>query len=542
LIFHPLHTDIKPPERFNNPFYYEPHPLCQLAVDQLKDQLVHSPFIDEINQGKMFGVLIVETHGEIGYLQAYSGQIVAIDGNAKAAENADSEFVPAVFNYLQPDGYFKVHEAEISAINHRIEELTASEDFRKYQKQLTLLKSEVERKIADYRQYMKECKAKRNILRNSKNADNEILIHESQFQKAELKRLKKHYAEVIANQETTFCKLKNEIEALKRLRKMKSDALQGWLFSHFLMLNAKGESENLSHIFHAYYKQAYNQTPPSGAGECCEPKLLQYAYVQGMKPLCMAMFWWGESPRMEIRHHLHFYPACQGKCKPILTWMLQGLEVEGNPLEEEERLSLEIIYEDADIIVVNKPAGMLSIPGKSKRQSVLSFVKEHCKNTEDIMAVHRLDMATSGLLVLAKNKSAYLHLQRQFKEHTVIKKYIALLTPTSTTLSQKKGVISLPLRADLSDRPRQMVDPEKGKAAITEYEFLNDNRIALSPKTGRTHQLRVHCAHCLGLNRPILGDELYGKRNDRLYLHAEYLEFTHPTSGKRIHFEKPPNF
>lgn len=542
MIFHLLHTHIKPPEKFNNPFYYEPHPLCQLAVKQLKDQLIHSPFIDEINQGKMFGVLVVKINEEIGYLQAYSGQIAGIDGKAKESEYTGSEFVPGVFDYLQPDGYFKVHEAEISAINHRIEMLETSEDFQESKKTLAFLISKREQSITDYRQYMKECKAKRDVLRDSKNADNEMLIHESQFQKAELRRLKKQQTEVIANQEANFCKLKNEIEALKRLRKMKSDALQGWLFSHFLMLNANGESNNLSHIFHAYYTQAYNQTPPSGAGECCEPKLLQYAYLHRMKPLCMAMFWWGESPRMEIRHHLQFYPACQGKCKPILAWMLQGLKVEGNPLENDKKLSLEIIYEDSDIIVVNKPAGMLSVPGKSKRKSVLSLVKEYYKNTEDIMAVHRLDMATSGLLVVAKNKCAYLHLQKQFKEHTIIKRYIALLASTTIKPLPIKGTISLPLRGDLNDRPRQIVDLKKGKTAITEYEFLKENRIALYPKTGRTHQLRVHCAHSQGLNRPILGDELYGKRADRLYLHAEYLEFTHPTSGKRIHFENPPNF
>jgi tRNA pseudouridine32 synthase/23S rRNA pseudouridine746 synthase len=542
VIFHPLHTDIQAPERFNNPFYYEPHPLCLLAIEQLKAQLSQSVYKEEIDQGKMFGVLVVAYHGQMGYLQAYSGQITAIDENAKQLQNTDSEFVPAVFDYLQPTGYFKTHEAEISAINHQIEALENSEDYLKSQKQLAILKSEAGQKIADYRLFMKDCKAKRDSLRDAADADKEALIRESQFQKAEFRRLKKQFEEKIAHQITNLEKWKGEIEALKRLRKMKSDALQGWLFAQFRMLNGKGESKNLSDIFQSYFTQSYNQTPPSGAGECCEPKLLQYAYMNGMKPLCMAMFWWGESPKAEIRHHLQFYPACQGKCKPILTWMLQGLEVEDNPLEQDSKQSLEIIFEDTDILVINKPAGMLSVPGKSKRQSVLSLVREHCQNAEDPMIVHRLDMATSGLLVVAKNRLSYLHLQRQFKEHTIIKRYIALLTPTSSPISTKTGVIDLPLRANLDDRPRQMVDFEKGKTAITEYEFLSNDRIAFYPKTGRTHQLRVHCAHREGLNRPILGDELYGKRADRLYLHAAYLEFTHPTSGKRIHFEKQPDF
>lgn len=542
MIFHSLKIKAKPPKRFNNPFYYEPHALCLLATRQLRTLLEHAPYRNEIDKGKMFGVLIVDNDGQTGYLQAYSGQILAIDEATERNPQDDREFVPAIFDYLLPDGYFKQEESRISFLNQQIRELETSLCLKEAKSYLSKLQSEASNKISDYRQHMKACKEQRDKARNSGATDEDSLLKESQFQKAELRRLKRSLAAEIDIQEEKVKKYIREIEEKKRLRKQKSDALQGWLFSQFSMLNARGENKTLTDIFHDSFSQAYNQMPPSGAGECCEPKLLQYAYANHMKPLCMAMFWWGESPRQEIRHHLHFYPACQGKCKPILDWMLKGLDVEGNPLEEEQSQPLPILYEDNDIIVVSKPAGMLSIPGKSKRQSVLSLIKEHCGKESDPMIVHRLDMSTSGLLVVAKNRECYWSLQRQFKEHTVKKRYIALLSPSPKKPLQVKGTISLPLTADTEDRPRQIIDFKKGKMSITEYEFLDENRIALYPKTGRTHQLRVHCAHREGLSRPILGDNLYGKRADRLYLHAEYLEFAHPATGERIHFEAKADF
>lgn len=542
MIFHPLKTENNLPERFNNPFYYEPHPLCLSAIQQLKVLLEQAPYRHEIDQGKMFGVLVVDCDGQTGYLQAYSGQILSIDEAEERIPENEREFVPAIFNYLLPEGHFKQEEGRISIINRQIKELKTSPCLTDLKIRLTKLQSEANQKIADYRQHMQECKKRRDQARISGAMDDASLLKESQFQKAELRRLKKSLATEIDLLKEKTEKYIREIEEKKCLRKQKSDALQEWLFSQFSMLNAHGESKILTDIFHDYFPQAYNQTPPSGAGECCEPKLLQYAYTHHMKPLCMAMFWWGASPRREIRHHLHFYPACQGKCKPILDWMLRGIDIEENPLEREQRQSLPILYEDKDIIVVNKPAGMLSVPGKGKRQSALSLIRERCEEGEEILTAHRLDMATSGLLVMTKNHECYRHLQRQFKEHTIKKRYIALLSPCHERPIQKRGVINLPLAADETDRPRQVIDFQKGKTAITEYEFLDENRIALYPKTGRTHQLRVHCAHREGLARPILGDELYGKRSDRLFLHAAYLEFTHPATGERIHFEVKAEF
>lgn len=542
MVFHILHTQIPVPERFNNPFDYVPHPLCRLAFSELKERLLRAPYRDEIDRGKMFGVLVVEYRGQLGYLQAYSGQISALDEASCKSSEDGGEWVPPVFDYLQEDGHFKQEEREISAINNRISTLETSSALAEAHRLLAEKQQECERKIEDYRQLMHRSKAERNALRSQGIADEPELIRQSQFQKAELRRLKKALAARLAAEKTEVERLETEITALRRERKLRSDRLQGWLFAQFRMLNARGESRSLTDIFRSFYPQEYNQTPPSGSGECCEPKLLQYAFAHHMRPLCMSTWWWGRSPASEIRHHLAPYPACQGKCKPILAWMLQGLDVDESGLVKDDGLHLIVLYEDNDIIVVNKPAGMLSVPGKGKQQSVQSVLASRLGEDCVPMMPHRLDMATSGLLVVAKNRPAYINLQQQFRDHKVRKRYIALLEPSDKPIGARRGTISLPLTADKLDRPRQIVDRENGKYAITEYEFLSSNRVSLRPLTGRTHQLRVHCAHAQGLSRPILGDALYGHRAGRLYLHAEHIEFRHPAGGRLMSFTSNPDF
>ena len=541
---------------FPNPFYYEPSPLARLAVTLLQQSL------PELKEGKMFGVLVVEYEGEIGYLQAYSGQVegVSTDG-----------FVPLVFDYLQPNGYFKTHEAEITAMNHEITALKQLGDYEKAMEKLTKLKAEAQQVVAEAQQAMAVAKHLRDERRKEKAivADNEQreMIRESQYMKAELHRTKKRYAALLEAAEAEVEGYNRRIAELKSTRKRKSDHLQRWLFSQFIFQNARGERKDLLSIFRNYYLLHNPQSvlatnfatmgeqitlfPPSGTGECCEPKLLQYAFIHGMRPIEMAMFWWGEAPKTEIRQHGQFYPACNGKCKPLLTWMLKGMNVAANALETEAEQSIEIIYEDHDLAVILKPSGMLTVPGRSKKQSVETILRQRWNENDTPIIVHRLDMATSGLLVVARNRYAHKQLQAQFKERTIQKRYVALL---STDLLNKvglpkEGTISLPMCADVLDRPRQMVDRNKGKTAITHYKIigkipLHDSyyseavKVELCPETGRTHQLRVHCAHSEGLACPILGDTLYGKRADRLYLHAEYLEFTHPTTGKRLRFKK----
>lgn len=341
----------------------------------------------------------------------------------------------------------------------------------------------------------------------------------------------------------------SRVDVLRQQRKQMSEELQLWLFRQYRMENALSETKDLVDIWRDYHSSPRIQQkyplPPGGSGDCCAPKLLQYAYQHHLQPLCMAEFWWEtphpvvqSSPMGEIRHHLHYYPACQGKCKPILAHMLKGLDVEPNPMESAMRGLLETVYEDDSLVVVNKPTGMLSIPGKGEQPSVYSILRERYPDAEEPMIVHRLDMATSGLLVVAKTKNAHQNLQRQFYEHTVVKRYIAIVEGVP---ANQKGTIVLPMRPDPLNRPYQIVDMEHGKQAITDFEVLSvsdgRSRVALYPHTGRTHQLRVHCAHPDGLHAPIVGDLLYGTPADRLYLHAEYLEFTHPVSGQRLQFQ-----
>ena len=540
---------------FPNPFYYEPSPLARLAVALLQQSL------PELKEGKMFGVLIVEYGGKLGYLQAYSGQLEGI---------SDDSFVPLVFDYLQPNGYFKIQEAEITALNHEIEVLKQSDDYEKAIKKIANLKVEAQQVVAEAQQKMVIAKRLRDERRKEKAIVSEDeqreMIRESQYMKAELHRTKKRYAALLEAAEAEVEAYNRKIAELKSTRKRKSDQLQRWLFSQFIFQNARGERKDLLSIFRNYYLLHSPQSvlathfatmgeqitlfPPSGTGECCEPKLLQYAFTHGMRPVEMAIFWWGEPPKTEIRQHGQFYPACNGKCKPLLTWMLKGMNVAANALEVEAKQSIGIVYEDRDLAVIVKPSGMLTVPGRSKQQSVETIFRQRWNDNDTPIIVHRLDMATSGLLVVARNKEAHKHLQAQFKAKMVRKRYVALLDATllNRVGLPSEGTISLPLCADELDRPRQMVDRNKGKTAITHYKIvgktpLHDSyyseavKVELRPETGRTHQLRVHCAHSEGLACPILGDTLYGKRADRLYLHAEYLAFTHPTTGKPLSFE-----
>ena len=582
-----LLSGIDIPERMNNPLDYQPHPLCIAVCKELQAYLSQrEDWREEIDKGKMFGVLIVENAQpasgapEIGYLSAYSGQI--------GGRSDWDDFVPAVFDYLQPDGYFKTHEAEISGINQSIRKLEANTHMKEAKSLILQLQEERKHTIAAYQEKIKEAKAKRDARREAGNLNPEEeaeMVKESQFMKAELRRLKKSLSEK-TSLETEYEAYQADILSLKQLRKTLSDALQQWLFSQFHMQNHEGESKDLLEIFRDAALRDYPQAtiatsriaalkmvPPAGSGECCEPKLLQYAYLHGYKPLQMVMFWWGESPKEEIRHHLQFYPACNGKCKPILHWMLPDSVFHSQIAEKH---ILEILYEDDQLAVICKPSGLLSVPGKDSSQpSVYSIMRKKYPAASSPLIVHRLDMATSGLMIIAKTEFAYHRLQNEFLHHQVQKKYIAIIgckdqdacdkiwekakkqkkdmrdelkERRASSNAAEKQKISLPLMPDYLDRPRQIVDHEQGKEAITEYEVLepvDDShlRIALYPKTGRTHQLRVHCAHQEGLNAPILGDPLYGnEKAARLHLHAEEITFEHPLTGKKMTITRKADF
>ena len=564
MIFHSIDqallSGIDIPERMNNPLDYQPHPLCIAVCKELQTYLSErEDWREEIDKGKMFGVLIVENAQpasgapKIGYLAAYSGQI--------GGRSDWDDFVPAVFDYLQPDGYFKTHEAEISGINQSIRKLEANTHMKEAKGLILQLQEERKHTIAAYQEKIKKAKAKRDARREagSLNPEEEAeMVKESQFMKAELRRLKKSLSEK-TSLETEYEAYQADILSLKQLRKTLSDALQQWLFSQFRMQNHEGESKDLLEIFRDAALRDYPQAtiatsriaalkmvPPAGSGECCEPKLLQYAYSLGYKPLQMAMFWWGESPKEEIRHHLHFYPACNGKCKPILQWMLPASTFEPAAVDLSLYNKVETLYEDREIAVIHKPEGLLSVPGKDAAQpSVYALMRSKYPEATGPLIVHRLDMSTSGVMMIAKTEFAYHRLQKAFLNHQIQKKYVAII---SGKVIPEKGIISLPLMPDYLDRPRQIADHELGKEAITEYEVLepvDDShlRIALYPKTGRTHQLRVHCAHQEGLNAPILGDPLYGnEKAARLHLHAEEITFEHPLTGKKMTITRKADF
>ena len=522
--------------RMNNPFYYTPDTLTMSAAEEVKRLIAtHEEWRDEVAKGKMFGVLVVEdATGRMGFLAAFSGQI----GGREDWEG----FVPAVFDYLQEDGYFKTEEQEISAINHRIDELEGSADYLSAKSHL----EEIHRKAAteeeSYKEQMRQAKERRDAHRPTATPDEQaVMIRESQYMKAELRRMKRRHQEQAKALEEAVRATEEEVTLLRRERKQRSDALQQWLFRHFVMCNGHGEERTLLDIF----APTPQGIPPSGAGECCAPKLLQHAFLHGYHPLRIGEFWQGASPTGEIRRHDHFYPACRGKCLPILRFMLQGLDVAPNPLEQSTDQTLEVVYDDEQLVVVNKPAGMLAVPGKSARDSVYSILRRRYPQAEGPMVVHRLDMATSGLMVVAKTTWMYHALQRLFEQRRVEKRYVALLERDISHEVPPRGTISLPLRPDVMDRPRQVVDEKNGKEAVTDYEILGVDHghtlIALYPRTGRTHQLRVHCAHPQGLDCPILGDTLYGTPADRLHLHAERLAFVHPLTGERMKFTYSEN-
>lgn len=532
-------SDIPLPERFTYPFCYTPHPLCVMAAEEVQHYLSkQSGWQEELSQGKMFGVLIVQTEdGSIGYLTAFSGIL--------AGKNIHPYFVPPVYDLLQPQGFFKIEEENISAINRRIRRLEEDKKYIDLRSNLTQTTQSAQDALSIAKTQLKEAKDKRELLRKTGqlNAKEEAeLIRESQFQKAEYKRLERSWKDKIASLQVEAGNWEKQIQELKTERKVRSAALQQQLFEQFRMLNYRGEVKTLRDIF----EQTVHKTPPAGAGECAAPKLLQQAYLHHWKPIAMAEFWWGNSPRNEVRHHGYYYPACKGKCEPILRHMLQGLEVEANPMQQEAERGnekLNIVYEDQWLLIINKPAGMLSVPGKERQTSIYDLAREAYPEAEGPMIVHRLDMATSGLLIIAKDKKTHQHLQAQFKNRSIRKKYIALL---DGIVPEDEGTIELSLCPNPLDRPRQMVDTQYGKPAITYYQVLERTdkytRIAFYPHTGRTHQLRVHAAHPSGLHCPIIGDELYGKKDKRLYLHAESIEFTHPVNGQSMCITEKADF
>lgn len=529
------------PQKFTFPFYYEPHALSKIASAELQDYLntqtdwEHNFGLVEGQKGlvigKMFGVLVVQNQArEIGYLAAFSGKL--------ADSNEHRHFVPPVFDMLKQDGFFKQEEKILNDYNRKIEALENDTDFISRQNELASTLLQAEQDKAEKKELSRLNKIRRDALRlkaeqesafDDYKALQKSLSKESQQESIQLKQMNHYWKEEIAKAQQKVNDFQSRINQLKEERKEKSAALQQKLFQQYAFLNQHGASKSLGAIF--------EDNPPASAGECAAPKLLQYAFAHQLKPIALAEFWWGQSPKSEIRKHGHFYPACTGKCKPILAHMLDGMVLDDNPLLQNpaENKELTFLYDDAYLSVVHKPAEFLSVPGKTIQDSVYSRYKEKFPEATGPLIVHRLDMSTSGILLLAKSTEIYLQLQAQFMKRTVQKRYIALLTGH---VAADSGEISLPLRVDLDNRPNQLVCYQHGKPAKTQWKVIqrrtNTTLVHFYPITGRTHQLRVHAAHPEGLNAPIVGDDLYGTKADRLYLHAEALRFWHPVLGKEM--------
>lgn len=556
------------PFPFTNPFRYAPHPLVKKAAAEVMDRLAKRIKEDD---GKMLGVLVCQPadnssieqishlhkldcnspEKQLYYLAAFSGTVHDDNGCVTATVEG---FVPPIIDLTDPEGYFKRKEAEISQINKQFAQLSSSTRLQELQSSLTEAQEKRDVEIQDMQTRISFSKMRRDEIR-SETADSNVLdelIKESQFQKAELKRIKDKWKLAISEIDSKIQEVQNKITELKTLRARMSDDLQKWIFENALVHNALGESTTIWSLF-----QNQGLTPPGGTGDCAAPKLLEYAYKNGLRPLAMGEFWYGKSPETAVRTHGHFYPSCTSKCGPLLGYMTMGLNV-----QEDIKITSQspiIIHEDESIIVVEKPSGMPSVPGLDGRPSLEEWLSNHADHRREVVAVHRLDMDTSGVMIFAKTRDAEINLKKQFEEHTVRKTYIARLTgrpPQSADLEspEAQGIhhdsIDLPLSADYDERPRQKVDFKQGKPAHTEYEIVKENPdgtadILLHPHTGRTHQLRVHCAHTLGLARPIVGDLLYGGHSaynkegrnvNRLCLHALSINFLHPVSNSPMEF------
>ena len=550
------------PKRFTFPFCYHPHPLCLLAAEELQQQLQsHQQIPQEFEQiGKMFGVLIVENkQGEIGYLSAFSGKQLTTKNMIN--------FVPPVFELDAQTDFFHAENKIINRLNSELDTLLVNPKLAEYQQSLTVIFNQQEQQLAQHRNQMtlnrqtrkeQRSQAKNNLTEDDLAQQLKQLAQQSVDDKNQLRDLKAYWAELIMQTQQKLTTLTDEINQIKKKRKQLSTKLQKKLFKQYRLLNSNGVEKDLIELF----EDAVYPIPPAGTGDCAAPKLLQYAFKQHYKPLAMAEFWWGKPPKSEIRQHRNFYGACSGKCQPILHHMLEGMSIDENPLlvNPAQGKTFEIVYQDDAIVVVNKPNEFLSVPGKNIEDSVYLRIKKQFPLATGSLIVHRLDMSTSGLMVLALTQRAQKSLQQQFINRIIKKRYVAILAGSiaaplaeknTETKSEGQGEINLPLRGDLDDRPRQLVCFEHGKASKTYWEIIETvqgkTRLFLYPETGRTHQLRVHCAHPKGLNIPILGDDLYGRQDEenkdqRLHLHAQRLTLHHPITKAEMTFEVDADF
>ena len=535
------------PTSFPNPFACVPHPLAMAAAKLLQQRLEMMQQAPDCclsldGQGKMFGVLVVRTAaGELCFLSAFSGMV--------AGQWHISGFVPPVCDQMilgssRPDG-----AEALAELTQHIQQLEQSDTRRALIQAVATLEQQRRQAVSTMKAQHRQAKEQRRLQRQQLRRLNDPerlqrglaeLAAISKHQDREAASLKRHWRERLQATQQQLTDYEQRIDQLKVRRGKASRQLHRRLFDAYELRNALGERKLLRDCF-------ADGLPPGGSGDCAAPKLIHYAVRHQLKPVAMAEFWWGESPSSGIRLHGHFYPACRGKCRPILPFMLRGISVDPEPDHQQAIADDEprVMFEDDYLLLINKPAGLLSVPGKVCHDSVFSRLQQRYPDCPDLRLVHRLDMDTSGLLLVAKNLRINSLLQKQFMQRNVEKRYEALLDGLLPA-SPDSGIISLPLRVDLDDRPRQMVCYQHGKQAITRWQRVattgDATRVFFYPETGRTHQLRAHAAHRDGLHTPIVGDMLYGRPAVRMMLHAQRLCFRHPVTEEALCFEAATPF
>ena len=550
-----LAAAIAPPAMIPSPFDVPPHPLARHAAELLVAELragrlgidpstLDQPATqdDPAGGGKMFGVLVVrDGDGRLGYLRAFSGMI----GGAWVLPG----FVPPLFDIAARDAMWLQGQATLRGYELALRELLASPGYTSARAQLASFDREYTTDLAALHDRHRERRARRATARRGLDApsratnDRAAALHaldqESRGDAAERKRFVAERAAERAEIAGRGDSLEARRGELERLRADESRALMKQVHDHYTIVSARGERRALRALFAP-------REPPGGAGDCAAPKLLGYAYAHGLVPLALAEVWLGAPPATGGRSDGAFYPACRGKCGPILPFMLDGLAHDPSVDPGSSTAEPRPVHEDAHLLVVDKPPGVLSVPGRSGalRDSVQTRLRARFP---DGSVVHRLDLDTSGLLVFAKDLATFTALQAMFARREIAKRYVAIL---DGDVLADHGTIELPLRGDLDDRPRQIIDDAHGKPAVTAWRVLaregGRTRVELVPQTGRTHQLRVHCAHRFGLAAPIVGDRLYGtpasQHAPRLLLHAERLAFTYPATGALVEIESPAPF
>jgi tRNA pseudouridine32 synthase/23S rRNA pseudouridine746 synthase len=530
-------------------------------VEAIAQGLMQQLAIDDrfSREGKMYGVLLVkDTLGQPWVLKAFSGLL--------NGESQVEGWVPPIPGREQ----VALDEAQtLSRLNEMKQQLIALQHLPERQ-QYEILSQEFEIRLKElshrhsqrkYDRQSQRGKLAQTLTDEALLVSLEALDEQSRQDGIERRDLKRQRDARLKPLKQIIDQANSQMQKLKRQRKALSQALQAQMHAAYWLTNFSGESRSLQHLMPKGF--------PTGTGDCCAPKLLHYAATQGLTPLAMAEFWWGAPTDDKIQGE--FYGACRDRCQPLMGFLLSGLlpqlgqqlllpqvlsqslpqpfntPCNLSELNDSPATSLPILYQDDCLIVVNKPSGLLSVPGRysDTQDSVLSRLQYALPNGAALKTVHRLDRDTSGLLVLARNEEAYRCLSQQFEQRRVHKIYEAVLAGCAR---QQQGVIELPLWSDPDDRPRQKVDWQQGKPSITRFQVIdsddNGSRVEFVPITGRTHQLRVHAADSRGLGVPILGDRLYGDRaaTHRLHLHARQISFTHPRDGRSLHFQTETPF